>query len=362
MPLRLCKSAAAALPSQFMTRKPTVGEVLQACQRVVERDNAPLEESHWRAMRKFLPKMLCGEPWNEADANNVVLTQYSQGTHVYVYFNEMKRLDKKYDPPLPKTIEKQGRNKLGRWLTSSARFLILWKAEELKWVHGVGNGWRDVFCVTPPTKAQRNARRERRPDSPRAPAPAPLPVALFTAEMESAFLDFQSGSPGAAHRHRPPSPPPLRTGEMETVRLDVFPAPRYRVPSALVQGIRTLGNCHALRRHLRKKKMLTMSNSRVHTEVKWWLRHTPEGREVIAACDVDPDAFDVDHVWPVILGGPDVVENYHIMPSGVNSHFRDLPWNAPEKARYVGEEQTRLVRDLARQGRDTLPWHLLTKP
>ena len=71
MPLRLRKPSAAALSSQFMTRKPTVGEVLQACQWVVERDNIPLEKTHWRWMKKCLPMMLCGKPGRVGNANNV---------------------------------------------------------------------------------------------------------------------------------------------------------------------------------------------------------------------------------------------------------------------------------------------------
>ena len=47
--------------------------------------------------------------------------------------------------------------------------------------------------------------------------------------------------------------------------------------------------------------------------------------------------------------------------AGVNSFFRDAPWHQGEKREYVGEEQVRLVRELAVAGRDQLPWHLVTR-
>lgn len=87
---------------------------------------------------------------------------------------------------------------------------------------------------------------------------------------------------------------------------------------------------------------------------------TVDGRELLKASDVDPDAFDVDHVWPQSMGGPEVVENYHIMPCGVNSHFRDLVWNSREKRAYVGEEQVHMVNDLAVRARNYFDWSALT--
>jgi hypothetical protein len=59
------------------------------------------------------------------------------------------------------------------------------------------------------------------------------------------------------------------------------------------------------------------------------------------------------------MGGPEVVENYHFMPSGVNSYFRDLAWNSTEKRAYVGEEQVHMVTDLAVRARNSFDWRAL---
>lgn len=321
-----------SLPFDRVATTPTVSNVLEMCKDLSQ--HIPISRKTLVKLRNFLPCMLDGAPC-QMQGRDVTIPQYKGGMNTYEYFQQMEALDHEYDPE----------NGNGRWLRSSARFLICWVAEELKCKHSIGEGWRSVFYLGKEKKPP--ARRVHTPHHDDVPSPICAHVAtvaepLFTDEMEEKFLEFQMGDAEV----------------MDTIPELVSSTGRqYRKPSKLVQSNRTLGKCFALRRHLRKK---SVRRSVLHVEVKKWLTSTVDGRELLKACDVDPDAFDVDHVWPQSMGGPEVVENYHVMPCGVNSFFRNMAWNSKEKRAYVGEEQVHMVTDLAVRARDKFDWSALT--
>ena len=156
------------------------------------------------------------------------------------------------------------------------------------------------------------------------------------------------------------SPPSVSSPQQPSPRQ---PSPRQ--PSPKTQMMRTLGLCEELKEFLRrggetKKGKRTdytlLSNKLLLSKVKEWLRDTDKGRAHLSECDVDQESFSVDHVWAESAGGPNVLDNYHIMPTGTNSHFMDMPWTNREKMEYVGPAQVRLVREMAHRARDSLPW------
>lgn len=320
-----------SLPFERVSTTPSVTAVLQMCNELSH--HLPISRKTLVKLRNFLPCMLEGAPC-QMQGKDVAIPRYKGGTNTYDYFKQMEALDHEYDPE----------NGNGRWLRSSARFLICWVAEELKEKHSIGDGWRSVFYLGGEKKQP--TKRVHTPRSATPPICAHVVTAaepIFTDEMEEKFLEFQMGDAEVTDT--------VRGGEMisSTGR-------QYRKPSKLVQSNRTLGKCFALRHHLRKK---SVRKGLLHSEVKKWLTGTNDGRELLKACDVDADAFDVDHVWPDSMGGPDVLENYHVMPSGVNSFFREMAWNSKEKRAYVGEEQVHMVTDLAVRARNTFDWRAL---
>lgn len=311
-----------SLPFERVSTTPSVSDVIQMCNELPP--ECPISRKMlFGKVRTFLTYMLEGAPCR-MQGRDVTIPEYRGGVNTYDYFLKMDKLDREYDPD----------NGNGRWLRSAARFLVCWVAEELKRKHSIGEGWRSVFYV---------GKKKKQPTNRAPPLVAEQTTApLFTPEMEDKFMEFQMGN----------------VEETFTVReMTVDSTTRqYRKPSKHVQSIRTLGKCFALRRHLRKK---SVRRGLLHSEVKKWLTGTNDGRELLKACEVDADAFDVDHVWAQSMGGPEVVENYHVMPSGVNSYFRDLAWNSPEKRAYVGEEQVHMVTDLAVRARNSFDWMAL---
>jgi len=315
------------LPFERVSTTPSVSDVIELCNELTP--ECPISDETFVKMRTYLPYMLEGASFTMS-GKNVALPQYKGGTNTYDYFLRMNELDHEYDPY-------KGN---GRWLRSIARFLVCWVAEELKRKHSIGEGWRSVFYV-----GKKKKQPTKRTRTPHCVAPPPSAeqtttvVPLFPLEMEEKYLEFQMGD----------------AEETSTVREERVSSTtrQYRKPSKHVQSNRTLGKCFALRRHLRKK---SVRKGLLHSEVKKWLTGTDDGRELLKACEVDADAFDVDHVWAQSMGGPEVVENYHVMPSGVNSYFRDLAWNSTEKRAYVGEEQVHMVTDLAVRARNSFDW------
>lgn len=320
-----------SLPFDRVVTTPTVSDVLQMCNELSH--HIPISRRTLVKLRNFLPCMLEGAQC-QMQGRDVTIPQYRGGMNTYDYFQQMEALDHKYDPE----------NGNGRWLRSSARFLICWVAEQLKCNHSIGEGWRSVFYL-----GREKKQPERRIHTPHHCVTSPMCAhvanaeeSLFTDEMEERFLEFQMGDAEVT----------------DTVQEMVSSSGRqFRKPSKLVQSNRTLGKCFALRRHLRKR---SVRKSVLHFEVKKWLTTTVDGQELLKACEVDPDAFDVDHVWPQSMGGPEVVENYHVMPCGANSFFRDMAWNNKEKRAYVGEEQVQMVTDLAVRARNEFDWSALT--
>lgn len=184
--------------------------------------------------------------------------------------------------------------------------------------------------------------------------PTPDLLEYYATEMEGA-----NDQPGEST---------LLAVEAATVDPPGVPVTRRRIlekPSGNTKSLRTLGNCSELRKYLkngagsasRKRRDYT----KVHTplliqKVKEWLLLTEEGRERLEGCKVDKEGFAIDHAWAQALGGPDVLENYHVMPSNANSYFGDMAWNVAEKAEYLGDEQINLVRTLAKAAQRDFPW------
>jgi hypothetical protein len=321
-----------SLPFERVSTTPGVSDVIQMCNEL--RHVIPITQTTFGKMRTYLPYMLEGAPF-QMKGKDVTVPQYKGGMNTYDYFRQMEKLDHEYDPD----------NGNGRWLRSSARFLVCWVAEELKREHSVGEGWCSVFYVGP-EKNQPTTNRTRTLHCSTLPLVAEQTATvapLFTPDMEKKFLEYQMG-------------------DEEETSMETVTTRKYRKPSKLVQSNRTLARSVELRIYLDKtrKRKGHLCKGLLRKQVKTWLTTTSDGRELLKACEVDEDAFDVDHVWAQSIGGPDVVENYHVMPCGVNSHFQDIAWNSKEKRDYVGEEQVRIVRDLAVGARDTFDWIFLT--
>ena len=107
---------------------------------------------------------------------------------------------------------------------------------------------------------------------------------------------------------------------------------KYVWPKAHEQFART---CHMNRKlcaHLKKKGVL----HKAHPQMKAFIgRFFNENPDQLDGTGLTLGGFAVDHVVAKNGEGIDHVVNFHLMPSGVNSHFGDN-WNS-EKRRYVGD-------------------------
>ena len=132
-------------------------------------------------------------------------------------------------------------------------------------------------------------------------------------------------------------------------------------PSETVQEMRTLGRCVSLRRWLengadepkkrgrngqfKKPRDWTKDPGKAdafNSKIRRWLLETEEGRDRLSKCDVG-SCFEIDHVISQRLGGPNCLENSHIMPADHNRYFKDMPWYYPEKWNYIGDQQFQLA-------------------
>ena len=181
-------------------------------------------------------------------------------------------------------------------------------------------------------------------------------------QWSEGLLTFYDMEREAAREHEPD-----REREAASVADNerAFPAP----PSQNAQRARTLGNNMRLREYLRTyasskrprgarddpNGYLSYSNATLYKYTKQYLA-TEEGRHLLEACEVDPDAATIDHVWPQALGGPDHLFNYHVMPLTHNSAFGNTPHTHPAKRVYVGADQVALMDTLLHEGRQLLPW------
>lgn len=84
-------------------------------------------------------------------------------------------------------------------------------------------------------------------------------------------------------------------------------------------------------KYLKRKNMHNSAHSQMKKAIRDFYVANPSHLEPTG---LTVGTFSVDHVIPENLGGLNHVANFHLMPPGVNSHFRDT-WTAA-KLRYVG--------------------------
>ena len=317
----------------------------------------PFNETTRQRASHYLPFMLSKVVYSECGVH-LLLRQFTAGTDPIAYFEYIVGIQKAY----PDSV------RAGGWLQSIARLVVCWVAEELKTM-GHGNGFDDVLVAVGEVVPHDGADGALVATTEIASNLSVCydPAAAWPAGYADALRDYQQKHMDGWYGDALPPCQQLPTIDANDLARQLARMP-HRMPSANAQSLRTLGNCEELRQYLKGRKRkhdaiscLDMSNELVHSETRRWLRETSEGRARLAGCDVDADAFDVDHVWPRALGGPDVIENYHVMPCGVNARFRDMSWNTREKSAYVGAEQIRIVRNLASAGQKLLPWHLVSR-
>lgn len=340
MPIRLKQTI--PLPFHRVTHTPTTDDVLNMCERLSS--VLPIGPEILKNIKGMLPCMLEGKPWNQANADNVRLPQYVGGGDTVAYVMDIKDLERKYDPT----------NKDGRWLYSSARWLICWVAEELKDCHGIGLGWSDVFSVSHLRIVRTRLDALREESLSPVPEDVNPPCRIFPSrQMEYDFLEFQMGDPPTPTRESP---------QLDVPTPSSFPTP----PSQNAQRARTLGNNESLKDFLRNlgtakrgragEGYLMYSDQTLYEKVKLYLR-TEEGRHLLEACEIDPQAATIDHVMPESQGGPDHLFNYHLMPAKDNSSFNGVPHTNKHKMAYVGRDQVALLRHLLMEAKKRLPWY-----
>ena len=139
-----------------------------------------------------------------------------------------------------------------------------------------------------------------------------------------------------------------------------------------VQVMRTLGHCASLRKWLengagipKRGRNATVRDwttqpgdaSNFSARIRAWLLETPEGRDRVSKCEVDPSGFELDHAIAQALGGPNCIENIHIMPATHNRAFGDIPWFNAEKKRYMGAHQFEFCQKLKAKMQEDFVYH-----
>ena len=87
----------------------------------------------------------------------------------------------------------------------------------------------------------------------------------------------------------------------------------------------------SLSKYLKRKNMHNSAHPQMKKTVRDFYVANPA---ILEPTGLTIGTFSVDHVIPENLGGLNHVANFHLMPPGVNSHFRDT-WTAA-KIRYIG--------------------------
>ena len=93
----------------------------------------------------------------------------------------------------------------------------------------------------------------------------------------------------------------------------------------------------------------TIGGPAVFAKIREFFR-TPDGRAHLLRCELDPDAYHLDHAFPNREGGPSHYWNAYVMPPQANQHFGNQ-WNE-EKRRYLGHAQCDATRQLMHHLRD----------
>ncbi len=337
------------------------------------------KDNIYKKTQGYLPHMIEGKEYTEG-GSGIVLQQFRAGSDPYEYLQYIRTIEDAY----PDTKRSRG------WLKSVARLLICWVAEELKKRHNIGRGFDDHFSLqgnsatasaTPlvsneVTQAETEQDKEVLPPSSSSSSalnslPPTSTVAVGTKSNGVIACATSSVAVSSSHPSRT-----VRVGASSTTQEEAVDttydgsamfAPTQTSsciirPTAAQQRARTLCHNEDLKTWLRKgadgaKKFNYLHRSQsIHDKVKIWLRITPEGREVLRDAGMTVEAFSVDHVEPEAHGGPDVLENFHLMPPGANSHFKDKSWTDKEKRAYVGESQYNALREFKLRAKKKLPW------
>jgi len=330
--VRLVHARATEWPGGFphgvVTRTPTVDEVMEVARKYEIFGTNPRED---KASTKLFHMLNGGH-----SRNGSTLDRYTHTRDPYEYREYCRLWD------LSHTKSKGG------W-PNTARLLIFWMAEEMRTM-GHGNG-----CVAHFTRTVTDESNSLEHDI--------THVDVVTEQEAMAQEDAEWGEALVAHYHMEvmesvsPQAPATRTERVST-----FPSP----PSQNAQRARTLGHNQELIEFLRNngsfKKVrrsdngyLRYCNANFIKGVKLYLR-TPEGIHFLESCEIDSEAYTIDHVWPQCHGGPDHLWNLHLMPLRHNSRFKDVPFTHPDKQAYVGVGQVNLVLHLMRTGGKRLDW------
>jgi hypothetical protein len=114
----------------------------------------------------------------------------------------------------------------------------------------------------------------------------------------------------------------------------------YKPPNPVLQNGRYAVQCEKLVAHLKRKDLWKEASERHWKEAKRFLTKTIDGRDYIKGCGLDPDGVQLDHIHPQNTTPIHHVYNMYIMPSSVNSHFKDR--FDDEKKNYIGALATRM--------------------
>jgi len=114
----------------------------------------------------------------------------------------------------------------------------------------------------------------------------------------------------------------------------------YKPPNAVLQNGRYAVQCEKLVAHLKRKDLWKEASDHHWREAKRFLTKTKDGREYVKGCGLDPDGVQMDHIHPQNTTPIHHIYNMYIMPSSVNSHFKDR--FDDEKKNYIGALSTRM--------------------
>ena len=317
-----------AYPRGYITHTPTAREVLQ----VASRFNFP--PSVLRAAKVHLPQMLHSEPYHDH-----ILEQF-QNDDPYKYRKYCRTMDSKY-------------SKSHGWLPNVARLLICWVAVELQATGAATSGFPDHFKMVP---------ERLRPDAPKQ----------STNEIE--HEEEEHVAPPGEHVAPPEEEhvAPLGTTRVVSVGTQtcdgsrIFPLP----PSANAQRARTIGNNERLKEFLRNgasfnkrprsgDNYLNYHTTTLLVKIGEYMK-TDEGVELLKDCEIDTQAWTLDHVWPKSCGGPHHMFNLHLMPLRDNSSFNDVSHTTPGKMDYVGPDQKALLEKLLSRAQTELRWEAIS--
>ena len=105
----------------------------------------------------------------------------------------------------------------------------------------------------------------------------------------------------------------------------------------MIQDARYAGNVWQLRKYLEKRGLWKTQGEAHWKGIRDWCS-TPDGRQWILLCQLDPEGFQIDHVRPKRAGKISHAYNAYFMPSSTNAHFKGN--FKDEKAEYVGDLAT----------------------